>query len=103
MPHGEIQAEGVPGLGVAIPQVLVEANAEIRREAHIVEAFLSIEGIYPMTTADKGADDFGVMLKNIAGDILKMLADQLCASFSHVTLPCNARFVPPDPSSQPRR
>ena len=87
MAHCQIETEVVPGLRVAVTQVRVDASAEVGGEADVVEAVLPIERIDPMTAADEGADDLRVMLKCVAGDVLKMLADQLRASLRHMSSP----------------
>lgn len=78
---GEVDGESVPGVGVAVAQVLLEAVAEVGGEADVVELAFAVEDVDAMAAPHVLADDVLVFLEGRAGYVFEMLADELGVAF----------------------
>jgi hypothetical protein len=73
----QVDAEPVPRVAVAITEVMLEAPTQVRSKADVVEALASVEGVDPVAAADVRADQGLVLLEELAGHALQVLADEL--------------------------
>lgn len=79
--NGQVDAETVPGIGVAVPEVHSEAGLEAAGEANIVEFVATVERVDALPIPDVPADDSLILLEGVAGDVLQMLTDELAPSW----------------------
>jgi hypothetical protein len=73
--YGQINAKAVPGLGVAVLEVVTEAGAEVRGEAYVIKLCPPVEGVNAVALADVLADDVLVFFECLAGDVFEVLTD----------------------------
>jgi hypothetical protein len=71
----EIDAEPIPGLGVAIFQVVAQTGAEIGCEADVVELAPAVESVNAVAIADVLADEVLVLFQGLPGNVFQVLTD----------------------------
>jgi len=82
----QVQAEPVPTPAETAPEVLAESLAQVRGQAKVVEAVPTVARVDAVPPTGQGPDDARVVLKQVPGDVLGMLADQTAISDRHRAL-----------------
>ena len=70
----KVDAESVPGLAVAVAEVMFESIPEVTREANVVELLPAIEGVDVLSAFDVLPDDVLVFLKGFSGNLFETLS-----------------------------
>ena len=75
--NGEIDAETVPRISMAVPEVHGEAGLEAASEANVVEFVAAVKRVDALPIPNIPANDGLIFLEGVTGDVLQMLTDEL--------------------------